>query len=146
MLKRTVAFLSVQACAIALTCVAWADQVPDNYLPGTWAIGGAAACGTPVAEHLTFDADGTFEAAQAGTANAVGFWHLVEDVLDLHIVSSPAFFDDPGSDVDNALSNFAGQYEYFYAKGLLFDIEQDGFRMVATMGNRLRGANYSRCP
>ena len=77
---------------------------------------------------------------------AVGFWHLVEDVLDLHMVSSPAFFDDPTSESDDALSDLAGQYEYFYAKGLLFDVEENGFRMVATMGNKLRGANYSRCP
>lgn len=27
---------------------------------------------------------------------------------------------------------------------LLFDIEQDGFRMVATMGDQLRGANHHR--
>ena len=146
MLERTVAFVAMQACAVTLAWAAWADEVPENYLPGTWAVGGTEACGTPAAEHITFNPDGTFEAAQDGKANAVGFWHLVEDVLDLHMVSSPAFFDDPASDVDNALSNFAGQYEYFYAKGLLFDIEQDGFRMVATMGNRLRGANYSRCP
>ena len=44
------------------------------------------------------------------------------------------------------LSALAGQYQYFYAKGLLFDITPDGFRAVATMGNLLRGANYHRCP
>ena len=77
---------------------------------------------------------------------ATGFWHLVEDVLDLHMISSPAFFDDPATKSDDALSAFAGQYQYFYAKGLLFDIAPDGFRMVATMGNLLRGANYHRCP
>ena len=77
---------------------------------------------------------------------ATGFWHLVEDVLDLHMVSSPAFFDDPATKVDDALSEFAGQYQYYYANARLFDITPDGFRTVATMGNMLRGANYSRCP
>ena len=48
--------------------------------------------------------------------------------------------------LDDALSELAGQYQYYYAKALLFDIEPDGFRAVATMGNLLRGANYSRCP
>ena len=62
------------------------------------------------------------------------------------MVSSPAFFDDPSTNFDDALSDLAGQYDYFYAKGLLFDIEDQAFRMVATMGDMLRGANYSRCP
>jgi hypothetical protein len=146
MLERTIAFLGVQACAVAMTWAAWSDEVPDNYLPGTWAVGGAEACGGAEAEIITFNPDGTFESTHGGQPTATGFWHLVEDVLDLHMVSSPAFFDDPTTDFDDPLSNFAGQYEYFYAKALLFDIEPDGFRAVATMANMLRGANYSRCP
>lgn len=146
MLERTVAFLTVQACAVALTWVAWSDEVPDNYLPGTWAIGTADACKAPATEHITFAPDGTFVALRDGTPTATGFWHLVEDKLDLHMVSSPAFFDDPTTTADDALSDFAGQYEYFYAKALIFDIQSDSFRAVASMGGLLRGANYSRCP
>jgi hypothetical protein len=146
MLERTIAFWSVQVCAVAMTCAVWSDEVPNDYLPGTWGIGGTEACGGAGTEHITFDPEGTFEVVQAGKATAVGFWHLVEDVLDLHMVSSPAFFDDPVTDFDDPLSNFAGQYQYFYAKALLFDLEPDGFRAVATMGDMLRGANYGRCP
>ena len=146
MLQRTIAFLGVQACAVAMAWAAFADEVPDKYLPGTWATGGAEACGTPTAEHITFDADGTFKTVRGDQPTATGFWHLVEDVLDLHMVSSPAFFDDPATKSDDALSSLAGQYQYFYAKALLFDITPDSFRAVATMGNLLRGANYRRCP
>ncbi|MGH6898914.1 MAG: hypothetical protein ACREJ5_20590 [Geminicoccaceae bacterium] len=146
MLERTIAFVGVQAFALVLAGAAWSDEVPANYLPGTWAIGGAEACGAPETEHITFDPDGTFEAVRGGRPTATGFWHLVEDVLDLHMVSSPAFFDDPTTEFDDPLSNLAGQYQYFYAKALLFDLEPDGFRAVATMDNMLRGANYRRCP
>jgi hypothetical protein len=146
MLERTIAFAVVQACAVAMCWAAWADEVPDNYLPGPWGIGGTEACGGAGTEHITFNPDGTFEVIQEGTATAVGFWHLVEDVLDLHIVSSPAFFDDPNASFDDVLGDLAGQYQYFYSKALLFDIEPDGFRAVANMGNLLRGANYGRCP
>jgi hypothetical protein len=146
MLERTIAFAAAHACAAAMCWAAWADEVPDNYLPGTWGIGGTEACGGAGTEHITFASDGTFEVVQDGSATAVGFWHLVEDVLDLHMVSSPAFFDDPTTNVDDPLSSFAGQYQYFYAKGLLFDVEPEGFRMVASMGDLLRGANYGRCP
>jgi hypothetical protein len=146
MLERTIAFAAAHACAAAMCWAAWADEVPDNYLPGTWGIGGTEACGGAGTEHITFASDGTFEVVQDGSATAVGFWHLVEDVLDLHMVSSPAFFDDPSASFDDALSSLAGQYQYFYSKALLFDIEPDGFRAVASMGNQLRGANYGRCP
>ena len=146
MLERTIAVVGAQACAMALAWAAWSDEVPDNYVPGTWAVGGAEACDGPATEHITFKPDGTFEALREGTPAAIGFWHLVEDKLDLHMVSSPAFFDDPTTTADDALSSLAGQYQYFYAKALLFDIEPDGFRAVATMGNMLRGANYNRCP
>jgi hypothetical protein len=117
MLERTIAFLGMQACAIAMGWAVFADEVPDNYLPGTWAIGGTDACGTPASEHITFDPDGTFRTVRSEQPTATGFWHLVEDVLDLHMVSSPAFFDDPATRFDDALSDFAGQYQYFYAQG-----------------------------
>jgi hypothetical protein len=146
MLKRTVAFLAVPTLAVALASAAFAqnqpqepeDEIPDGYLEGTWAIGDAQACDNPTTEHLTFDADGTFMAKQGDASTAVGFWHLVDDKLDLHMVSSPAFFGDQ-------LQPFAGQYTYYYAQALLFDIEDQGFRMVAYMGGQLRGANLARC-
>lgn len=146
MLKRTVTLLSVPVCAAAMTWAAWADEVPDGYLPGTWGVGGTEACGGAGTEHVTFGPDGSFEVVQDGKATGVGFWHLEEDLLDLHMLSSAAFFDDPATDADDALRAYAGQYQYYYAKGLLFDITPDGFRMVASMGDMLRGANYGRCP
>ena len=109
-------------------------------------VGGADACDAATTEQITFDPAGTFTTMSGGKATAAGFWHLVLDNLDLHMVTSPAFFDDPTSASDDALSEFAGQYHYFYAKALIFDVEQDSFRTVAAMGNVLRGGNYRRCP
>lgn len=146
MLERTIAFGGGLACALAMCWAAWADELPKDYLAGTWGVGGKEACGGAGTEHITFDPAGTFEVVQDGRATAVGFWHLVDDVLDLHMVSSPAYFDDPAANYDDALSSLAGQYQYFYAKALLFDVEPDGFRAVASMGNLLRGAAYGRCP
>jgi hypothetical protein len=147
MLKRFFAFLAVPTFAIALASAAFAqdesegvpDEIPDGYLEGTWAIGDSEACGAGTAEHFRFDADGTFATVQGGEPTATGFWHLVDDKLDLHMVSSPAFFDDQ-------LQPFAGQYTYYYAQALVFDIEDQAFRMVAYMGGQLRGANLARCP
>jgi hypothetical protein len=90
-------------------------------------------------EHITFDANGTFTTVQGGKPTATGFWQLTDDKLDLHMVSSPAFFDDQ-------LRPFTGQYTYYYAQALLFDIEDQAFRMVAYLAGQLRGANLGRCP
>jgi hypothetical protein len=145
MLKRVVGFLAGPVLAVALGSAAWAqqapkpDEIPEGYLTGTWGVGDAEACGAETTEHITFDANGSFTATQGGQPTAVGFWRLTDPNLDLHMVSSPAFFDDQ-------LQPFAGQYTYYYAKALLFDIEDQAFRMVAYMGGQLRGANLARCP
>jgi hypothetical protein len=143
MLKRSVAFLAVPTFAVALISAAFAqdptDEIPEGYLEGTWGVGGAEACGAEGTEHMTFNADGTFTTVQGGQPTAAGFWQLADDKLDLHMVSSPAFFDDQ-------LQPFTGQYTYYYAQALLFDIADKAFRMVAYMAGQLRGANLSRCP
>lgn len=146
MRKRIPGVLAALACAVGVASTAWSLEPTEDYLAGTWGVGDADACGAATTEHITFDPDGTFTTVSGNKPTAAGFWHLVEDNLDLHMVTSPAFFDDPASAADDALSGFAGQYDYFYAKALLFDAEQDSFRAVATLGNMLRGANYRRCP
>ena len=140
MLKRTVAFLAVPTFAVALASAAFAQTANDEVpLEGTWAIGDAQACDDQTTERLTFDANGTFMAEQGGKPTATGFWQLADDKLDLHMVSSPAFFDD-------RLQPSTGQYTYYYAQALLFDYEEKSLRMVAYMAGQLQGANLVRCP
>lgn len=137
--KRYVAFLAVPTFAVALASTAFAQDSSDEIpLEGTWAIGDAQACDDQTTERLTFNADGTFTAEQGGEPTATGFWQLADDKLDLHMVSSPAFFDDQ-------LQPSAGGYAYYYAQALLFDYEQQSLRMVAYMAGQLQGANLARC-
>ena len=146
MRNRILALLGVLACVVGPSTAARSVELTKDYLAGSWSVGGTDACSDAASEHITFDPQGTFTTVTADKPTAAGFWHLVEDNLDLHMVTSPAFFDDPTTAADDALSEFAGQYAYFYAKALIFDVEQDSFRTVAAMGNMLRGANYQRCP
>jgi hypothetical protein len=139
MLKRYVAFFAMPTFAVALASAAFAQDPTDEIpLEGTWAIGDAQACEDSTSERLTFDANGTFTAEQGGEPTAAGFWQLADDKLDLHMVSSPAFFDDQ-------LQPSTGQYTYYYAQALLFDYEGQSFRMVAYMAGQLQGANLARC-
>ena len=111
MLKRFVAFLAVPTFAVALASAAFAQDPTDEIpLEGTWAIGDAQACDDPTSERLTFDASGTFTAEQGGEPTATGFWQLADDKLDLHMVSSPAFFDDQ-------LQPFVGQVHLLLCPG-----------------------------
>lgn len=145
-LGRTIAVLGTHIGAVAIAGGVLADEVPDGYLAGSWVIGAAEACTADTGERLTFGPDGAFSAALHGSPTAAGFWERDEDVLLLHMLASPAFFDDPATDTDDALAAHAGQYTYYFAKGLMFDIEPDAFRVVATMGDQLQGANLFRCP
>ena len=139
MLKRAVAFLAVPI-VLAMASAAFAQNANDEIpLDGTWAIGDAQACDDATSERLTFNADGTFSAEQGGKATATGFWQLADDKLDLHMVSSPAFFNDQ-------LQPFTGGYAYYYTQALLFDYEEQSLRMVAYMAGQLQGANLARCP
>ncbi len=146
MRKRVFGLLATLACVVGLAPAAWSVELTKDYLAGTWGVGGADACSAATTEKITFDPNGSFVNARGGKVTATGFWHLIEDNLDLHMVTSLAFFDDPTTNADDQLSDFAGQYNYLYAKALIFDVEQDSFRAVAAMGNILRGANYHRCP
>ena len=146
MRKPILGLLGALACTVGLTPAAWSVELTKDYLTGTWGVGGAGDCAGAAVERTTFAPDGTFTTVHDGKATAAGFWHLLQDNLDLHMVTSLAFFDDPTTTADDQLSEFAGQYNYFYAKALIFDVEQDSFRTVASMGNMLRGANYRRCP
>jgi hypothetical protein len=140
MLKRFVAFLAVPTFAVGLVSAAFAQNANDEIpLEGTWAIGDAQACDDPTTEHLTFDVDGTFIAEQGDEPTATGFWRLADDKLDLHMVSSPAFFGDQ-------LQPFTGQYAYYNVQALVFDYDEQSFRMVAYMAGQLQGANLARCP
>ena len=143
---RILAVLSAHVCAATIAGVAWADDMPADYLVGTWALGTVEACAEPAGEQLSFKADGTFASFLDGMPSATGFWQLEGHELELHMVSSPASFDDPSTSEDDLLAELDGRYEYYHAKGLTFDVEPDAFRMVATMGDVMRGADLYRCP
>jgi hypothetical protein len=144
--QRTRLVLGLPLGAALLAGVARADEAPATYLVGTWALGSLEACDAATGEHLTFAADGTFVATLHGAASATGFWQLDGHELELHLVAAPAVFDDPASEADDVLAGLAGQYTYYYAKGLTFDIEPDAFRTVVVMGDIMRGADLHRCP
>lgn len=108
------------------------------YLSGRWATGAVGACDDAAAESLSFNADGTFDAVHLGRSTATGFWTITPERLDLDLLSAP--------DGDERTFGIAmpGSTR-FRIMALLFDAEPDAVRMVAVLGDQMRGADLVRC-
>lgn len=112
----------------------------EAYLPGRWTTGDAERCGKPEHEHTVFRADGTFATERNGAAVAVGFWNVAEDRLEMEVLASAAA-------VEPALQqHFDDGFGYVHIKALVFDVEDDAFRMVQSVGDTLQGLDVKRCP
>jgi hypothetical protein len=72
-----------------------AAELTPQYLEGEWVVGPTEQeCDSTEPERLTFRRNGSFEGGRDGKVEASGIWTIEEDMLELHIVSSPAFFGD----------------------------------------------------
>lgn len=61
----------------------------------------------------------------------MGFWHVDEDRIDLHLVTSPQRLDD-------TLLGYQGRYGYAHLTVFAFDIESDAFDAVAEHEGEIR--------
>jgi hypothetical protein len=85
---------------LSVFLVPWAsaDDLTADYLYGRWVINDQD-CSSPDSEYMEFNKNSTFEGMRTGQAEIVGFWRLKKGILDLHMVTSPAFFDDLQSSI-----------------------------------------------
>jgi hypothetical protein len=128
------------AVNVAVVGTAGAATLSADYLTGKWTTGSKDACAKVEHEQTVFREDGTFATEHNGKAVAVGFWQIEDDRLDMHILASPASLGPPLQE------HFAGGYGYVPVTALLFDVADDNFRMVQSMGGALQGLNVFRCP
>ena len=71
-------------------------------------------------------------------AVAVGFWDVEDDRLEMEVLASSAA-------VEPALQEqFGDGYGYVHIKALVFDVEDDAFRMVQSAGQVLQGWQVDR--
>ena len=133
------------ATLVAVLCLffaPWAHTADLNaeYLTGRWAID-AQDCSAVDVETIEFRKNGTFESARSGEAEIVGFWDISEGILELHMVTSPAYFDD----IEPTLGAFKGLYHYFQARMAVYNIETDRFEALGVMGNQIKQARAVKC-
>ena len=84
--------ITVILCAF-LAPSAYAEDIAPHYLTGKWIIN-ASACSDPDGEYYEFYEDGTFKSRRNRQLEIIGFWQIVEGVLYIQMLTSPAYFKD----------------------------------------------------
>ena len=127
--------------SVFLVLGANAADLSADYLYGRWVID-EQNCSSPDSEFMEFNKNGTFEGTRTGQAEIVGFWGLKEGILDIHMVTSPAFFDDIHQD----LAGFEGIYHYLQARMIIFNTQNKSFEAFGVIGDEIKRASAVRCP
>ena len=109
-----------------------------DYLVGKWSLEGADRCQVAGAENVEFRADDTLTLGRGGPADAVGFFEISGDRLDLHLVASPHRISD-------VLPDYAGRYDYGHLAVFVFDAEQDSFQAIVPFEDDVRRRTVHRC-
>ncbi len=118
-----------------------AADLSADYLYGRWVID-EQNCSSPDSEYIEINKNGTFTGTRTGKAEIVGFWGLKEGILDLHMVTSPAFFDDLHKD----LAGFEGLYNYFQGRMVIFNNQDNSFEAFGVIGDEIKRTSAVRCP
>ncbi len=120
-------------------CANAADLSADQRY-GRWVID-EQNCSSPDSEYIEFKKNSTFEATRTSKGEIVGFWGLNEGILDLHMVTSPAFFDD----LHKELSKFEGVYSYFQGRMVIFNTQDKSFEAFGVIGDEIKRTSAVRC-
>ena len=127
--------------SVLLVPLANAADLSAEYLHGRWVIDDQN-CSSSDSEYMEFNKNGTFEGTRTGQAEIVGFWGLKEGILDLHMVTSPGFFDD----LHKELAGFGGLYGYFQGRMVIFNTQNKSFEAFGVIGDEIKRASAVRCP
>ena len=117
-----------------------AAPLDAGYLTGKWEFNTQGTCGGENAEHLVINANSTFEYGRRGKAEAVGFWHIENDVVTFDMMSSPADFQD----IQHELKASTG-YEIDSMHMVPVDMQQNQFSAVASVGDLMQQFTLQRC-
>ncbi len=138
MLRTMMRCLVVCVTASVLSAGGAVAEITPKYLDGVWTIMSKKNCGLKEFEHMVFRANGTFESRRFGVTDSTGFWRNSDDVLVLHLVTSPEYFDKETKD-------FKGYFDYFLVNVLVFNQEPDKFEVFGLIGNQIKKEALFRC-
>lgn len=119
------------------------EELSAKYLQGRWVID-AKDCSSSESEYVVFRENRTFEDTRDGKTEIVGFWKISrdpKDSLDLHMVTSPGFFQD----VAPEMQQYEGDFGYAQARIIAFNIRRNSFEAIGVLGSQVKRAVAVRC-
>ena len=117
-----------------------AEGLSPEYLYGRWVVN-LQNCSSADAEYIVFGKNRTFESSRSGKTEIIGFWEINDEVLDLHMVTSPASF----ADISGDLIGYDGLYYYFKARLVVHNIQKDRFEAIGVLGEEVDRGYAVRC-
>ena len=136
---KVIGVLTVLLVAICATTGDAAD-ISAEYLFGRWVIN-EQNCSSADSEYIILRENRTFESTRAEKIETVGFWGLKDDVVELHMVASPASF----ADINGELVGYDGLYYYFQARVVVLNSQPNRFDAIGVLGDKIDRAYAVRC-
>ncbi len=136
MLIRTI--LVAATVAVVASSAMAADKVTGDYLVGKWSLEGKPACDVPDFEHIVFDRDGAFRSYRRGRLEAAGLWHIGDDYVEFHVVSSAAR-------INPELKEYVGYFAMASIEGLETKVEKNHLELAVKSNGKLDHWRLDRC-
>ena len=76
-----------------------------------------------------------------GKLDALGFWTLSDDNIDVDVLAPPSFFKERFKELKDASVG----YQQFHITIAAFDIAADSFQGIGVLGEQVRRGKFARC-
>lgn len=114
------------------------DVIAPDYLVGRWSLEGKGSCGAQNAENVEFMANEVFHLDRGKRVDAVGFWQVKGNRVELHLVTSP-------HRISGAHPEYEGVFDYADLPIYVFGAEKDTFEAVVADGDEVHKRIAYRC-
>ena len=126
--------------SLAFAVNAGAASLTNESLIGNWVVN-EGKCTDANAEFLIFQKNGALESIRDGKLDALGFWTLSDDNIDVDVLAPPSFFKERFKELKDASVG----YQQFHVTIAAFDIAADSFQGIGVLGEQVRRGKFARC-
>ena len=126
--------------SLAFAANAGAASLTNETLVGNWVVN-EGKCTDANAEFLIFQKNGAVESMRDGKLDALGFWTLSDDNIDVDVLAPPSFFKERFKELKDASVG----YQQFHITIAAFDIAADSFQGIGVLGEQVRRGKFARC-
>ena len=126
--------------SLAFAVNAGAASLTNESLIGNWVVN-EGKCTDANAEFLIFQKNGAVESVREGKLDALGFWTLSDDNIDVDVLAAPSFFKERFKELKDASVG----YQQFHITIAAFDIAADRFQGIGVLGEQVRRGKFARC-